>query len=86
MERAKGERCCEGTYLQQAAATYGGLWIASLTANRAALAKFAGPLPLEWRSLGRSSVCIQALPLRPRTYDRADITQPAGCCPVAACE
>ena len=77
MERAKGERC-EGTYLQQVSATYGGLWIASLTANRAALAKWAGPLALEWRNLGSSSVRIQAFPLRPRTYYRADITQPAG--------
>ena len=77
MERAKGERC-EGTYLQQVSATYGGLWIASLTANRAALAKWAGPLPLEWPRVGSGSVRIQVFPLRPRTYYRADITQPAG--------
>ena len=77
MERAKGERC-EGTYLQQAAATYGGLWIASLTASRAALTKWPGALPLEWRSLGSGSVRIQAFPLRPRTYYRADVTRPAG--------
>ena len=77
MERAKGERC-EGTYLQQVSATYGGLWIASLTANRAAIAKFAGPLPLEWRSVGNASVRIQVFPLRPRTYYRADVIQPSG--------
>ncbi len=76
-ERAKGERC-EGTYLQQVSATYGGLWIASLTASRAVLARWAGPLPLEWPSLGNGSVRIQAFPLRPRTYYRSDVTPPAG--------
>jgi len=76
-ERKKGE-LCEGSYLQKVASTFGGLWIASLTANRTPISEWPAALPLEWRTYGSDTVRIRAFPLRPRTYYRADIVLPAG--------
>jgi hypothetical protein len=70
---------CEGVYLQQVAATFGEMLVASLTASGRTPTQWPAnaPLTLRWSQFADGDVHIQAFALVPRKHFRLDVIRGA---------